>query len=87
MPLSVTNIVYHDVLDSTADPDPVSSQTDKEDHVLKLIWATSSSFSHDFLNDTLTLDEEIIKDMNVSNRTWDDMCHHSYFLSDLVRIE
>jgi hypothetical protein len=34
MPLSVTEIAYQVVLDSTVDPDPVSSQTDEEDPVL-----------------------------------------------------
>jgi hypothetical protein len=54
---------------------------------LKPIWATSSSFSHDFLNDTLPSDEEIIEAMNGSDRPWDDMHHRSYFLPDLARIE
>jgi hypothetical protein len=60
---------------------------DEEDHVLKPIWATSSSFSHDFLDDTLPSDEEIIEAMNGSDRPWDDMHHHSYFLPELARIE
>jgi hypothetical protein len=60
---------------------------DEEDHVLKPIWATSSSCSHDCLNDTLTFDEAILEAMNGLDRPWDDMHHHSYFLPDLVRIE
>jgi hypothetical protein len=35
IPLSVVEIVYQAVLDSTADPDPVSSQIDEENLVLK----------------------------------------------------
>jgi hypothetical protein len=47
MPLSTTEIVYQVVLDSSVDPDPVTSQTDEEDPVLKPVWATSSSCSRD----------------------------------------
>jgi hypothetical protein len=87
MPLSVTEIVYQVVLDSSVDPDPVTSQTDEEDHVLKPVWATSSSFSPDCLDDTLPSDEAIIEAMNGSDRPWDDMHHRSYFLPELARIE
>jgi hypothetical protein len=87
MPLSVTEIAYQVVLDSSVDPDPVTSQTDEEDPVLKPIWATSSSFSHDCLDDTLPSDEAIIEAMNGSDRPWDDMHHRSYFLPELARIE
>jgi hypothetical protein len=51
------------------------------------MWATSSSFSHDFLNDTLPSDEAIVEVMNGSNRPWDDMHHHSYLLPELARIK
>jgi hypothetical protein len=87
MPLLVTEIVYQVVLDSTAKPDPVSSQMDEEDHVLKPVWATSLSCSHDCLNDTLPSDEGIVEAMNGSDRPWDDMHHRSYFLPELARIE
>jgi hypothetical protein len=33
------------------------------------------------------LDEEILEAMNGSDRPWDDMHHHSYFLLELSRIE
>jgi hypothetical protein len=79
--------VYQVVLDSTVDPDPVSSQMDEEDPVLQPIWATSSSCSHDFLDDTLPSDEAILEAMNGPDRPWDDMHHRSYFLPELVRIE
>jgi hypothetical protein len=87
MPLSAAEIAYQVVLDSSIDPDPISSQTDEEDHVLKPVWATSSSFSHDCLDDTLPSDQAILEAMNGSNRPWDDMHHHSYFLLEFVRIE
>jgi hypothetical protein len=86
MPLSVAYIVYQVVLDSTVEMDPVSSQTEEEDAILQPIWATSSSCLHDFLNDTLTLDESILEAMNGPDRPWDDMHHRSYFLPKLVRI-
>ena len=87
MPLSTTKIAYQFVLDSSSNPNPVNSQTDKEDHVLRLVWATSLSYSHDFLDDTLTSDEAIIEAMNGSKKPWDDMHHRSYFLLELERIE
>jgi hypothetical protein len=52
-----------------------------------LVWATSSYFSHDFLDDTLTLDEAILEAMNGPDRPLDDMHHLSYFLLYLVRIQ
>jgi hypothetical protein len=57
MPLSTTEIAYKVVLDSSTDPNPITSQTNEEDHVLDLVWATSSSCSLDCLNETLPLDE------------------------------
>jgi hypothetical protein len=85
--LSVAKIAYQVVLDSSFDLDHVSSQKDEEDHVLKNAWATSSSCSHDSLDDTLPLDEAIVEVMNVSDRPWDDMHHRFYFLPELARIE
>jgi hypothetical protein len=35
MPLSATNIAYQVVLDSSANPDPVTLQTDEEDPILR----------------------------------------------------
>jgi hypothetical protein len=84
MPLLTTKIVYQVVLDSSANPDPVTSQTNDDDIVLKPVWATSSSFSHDCLDDTLPSDEAIIEAMNGSDRPWDDMHHRSYFLQSLL---
>jgi hypothetical protein len=55
MPLSTEEIAYQVVLDSSADPDPVTSQTDEEDPVLRPVWATSLSCSHDFLDETFPL--------------------------------
>jgi hypothetical protein len=47
IPSSTEEIMYQVVLDSAADLDHVSLQKNKDDHVLKPIWATSSSFYHD----------------------------------------
>jgi hypothetical protein len=79
MSLSTTEIAYQVVLDSSADPDPVPSPTDEED----LVWATLLSCSHDCLDETLSSDEA----MNGSDKPWDDMHHHSYFVLELERIE
>jgi hypothetical protein len=83
MPLSETKIVYQYVLDSSVDPDPVTSPTDEEDPVLKPVWATLLYFSHDFLDETFPSDEA----MNGFDIPWDDMHHRSYFLTYLARIE
>jgi hypothetical protein len=87
MPLSTTKIQYQAILDSSADPDPVPSQTVEEDPILRLVWATSLSCSHDFLDETLPSDEAILEAMNFFERPWDDMHHRSYFLPSLERIE
>jgi hypothetical protein len=63
MPLSTTKIVYQVILDSSTNPNVVTSQTNEEDLVLYPIWATSSSCSHEFLDDTLPSDETIIEAM------------------------
>jgi hypothetical protein len=87
MPLSAVDIVYQVVLDSSVDPNHVTSPIDEEDLVLMPMWATLLSCSHDFLNDNLPLDEAIIEAMNGSDKPRDDMHHRSYFLSELERIE
>jgi hypothetical protein len=70
MALSIVEIAYQVVLDSSTDPDPITSPTDEEDSVLKPIWDTSSSCSHDFLDETFLLDKSIIKDMNGLTLEW-----------------
>jgi hypothetical protein len=83
MLLSTAEIAYQVVLDSFIDPDPVPSSTDEED----LVWDTSLSCSHDFLDGTLSLEEAIIEAMNGSDKPWDDMHHRSYFLPEIERIK
>jgi hypothetical protein len=87
MPLLATNIVYQVVLDSSIDPNHLPSLTDEEDLFSRPVCATSFSFSHDFLDDTFPSEEAIIEAMNGSDKPWDDMHHHSYFLLELERIE
>jgi hypothetical protein len=87
MPLSKTKIVYQVVLDSSADPNPVTSLTNKEDPDIRPVWVTSLSCSHDFLNENLPFDEAIIESMNASDKPWDDMHHRSYFLPELEIIK
>jgi hypothetical protein len=87
MPLSIAEIVYQVVLDSSVDPDLVPLPTDEEDLVSRPIWATLLSCSHDFLDGTFPSDETIIEAMNGSDKSWDDMHYHSYFLLELERIE
>jgi hypothetical protein len=45
------------------------------------------SCSYDYLDGNFPLDEAIIESMNGSNKPWDDMHHHSYFLPEFERIE
>jgi hypothetical protein len=59
---------------------------DEKDHFLDPVWATSSSCSHDYLDENLPSNEDIIKAMNDSDRAWDDMHNRSYFLLELARI-
>jgi hypothetical protein len=87
MLLSTTEITYQGILDSYADPDPIPSQTVKEDPVLRPAWATSLYCSHDFLDETFPSNEAILEAMNVSKRPWDNMHHRSYFLPSLERVE
>jgi hypothetical protein len=63
------------ILYATVDPDPSSSWMDEVDPVLEPVWATHSSCSHDFLDDTLPSDEAIIEAMYGPNRHLDDMHH------------
>jgi hypothetical protein len=71
IPLSTMEIVYQIVLDSSTDLNPVTSSTDEEDLVLRPVWATSLSCSHDFLDETFPSDESILEAMNGSERPWD----------------
>jgi hypothetical protein len=87
MPLSTMKIVYQVILDSYADLDPVTSSTDEEDPILRPVWATSLSCSHDFLDGNFPSDEAIIEAMNGSDKPWDDMHHCSYFFPELERIK
>jgi hypothetical protein len=80
--LSVAEIAYPTLLDSSVDPDPVSSQTNKEDPVLEPVWATLSYFSHYFLDDTLPSYESIVEAINDPDKSWNDMQHRSYFLPE-----
>jgi hypothetical protein len=85
MPLLIVEIACQVVLDSLVDHDLVTSPMDEEDPILRPMWATSLSCSHEFLDGTLPSDEAIIKFMNGFERPWDDMHHRSYFLPGLVR--
>jgi hypothetical protein len=87
MTLPSSKVVYQDILDAIADPNPSSSLTDEVDLVLEPIWAAHSYFSHDFLDDTLPSDEAMLEAMSGPDRPWDDMNHRSYFLPKLVKIE
>jgi hypothetical protein len=75
MPLLVVEIEYQVVIESSIDPDSVTSSTDKEDPILRPIWATLLTCSHDFLNETFLSNEAILEAMNSSKRPWDDMHH------------
>jgi len=79
--------VYQSVLNATFDPDPFSSQTNEEDHVLEPVLAIQYSYSHDCLDDTLPSNEAILEVMYGSDRPWEDMHHCSYFLPELVSIK
>jgi hypothetical protein len=66
MSLLEIEIAYQSILDSSVDPNHVPLQTVEEDPVLRPMWATSLSCSHDFLDETLPSDEAILEAMNVS---------------------
>jgi hypothetical protein len=87
MPLSIAEISYQVVLDSSVNPNLVNSPMDEEDPVLRPVWTTSLSCSHDFFDESFPSDEAIIEAMNGSEKPWDDMHHRSYFLRELERIE
>jgi hypothetical protein len=87
IPLSIVDIAYQVVLESSVDLDPFTSQTNEEDPILEPVWTTWSSCSCDFLNEDFPSNESIIESMNGSDKPWDDMHHHSYFLLELPRIE
>jgi hypothetical protein len=87
MPLLVVEITYQFVIESFIDLDPITSLTNKEDHVLKPIWATSLSFLHDSIDETFPSDYAIIEAMNGSSKPWNDMHHRSYFLPEFAIIE
>ena len=53
IPLLAAKVGYQSIIDATVDPDPSSSWKDEVDPILDPIWATQSSCSHDFLDDTL----------------------------------
>jgi hypothetical protein len=61
--------------------------TDKEDPVLRPVWATSLSCLHDFPDETFPSDKAILEAINGSNRPWDYMHHRFYFLPSLEIIE
>jgi hypothetical protein len=87
MPLLETDILYQVVLDSSANPNSVTSPTNKEDLVLRPMWVTSLSCSHDLLYENLPLDKAIIESMNGFDKPWDYMHHCSYFLPELEGIK
>jgi hypothetical protein len=51
MPLSEAEIAYQAILDSSVNPDPITSPMDEEDPVLRPVWATSLSCSCGCLDD------------------------------------
>jgi hypothetical protein len=57
------------------------------DLVLETIWVAHSSRFHDFLDDTLPLDEAILEAIPSPDRTWDNLHRRSYFVPELERIE
>jgi hypothetical protein len=87
LPLLAIDIAYQVVLDSSIDPNPITSQMDGEDLICKPMWATLSSCSHHYLDETFPLDEAIIESMNGSEKPWDDMHHCTCFLPEISRIE
>ena len=84
--MSITEVVYHSILDANVGLDPSSSRKDEVDPILDPIWVVQSSCSLDLFDDTLPSDEAILEAMSGLDSPWDDMHHQSYFLSKLVRI-
>jgi hypothetical protein len=86
MSISTIEIGYQAILDSSTDPDLVPSQMVEEDPVLRPMWATLLSCSHDFLDETFPSNEAILETMNFFERPWDYMHHRSYFSQVLKKL-
>jgi hypothetical protein len=85
MPLSIAEVAYSTIQQSSVDPYPTPTQ--ELDLVLKPIWAQGSLVDNDSLDLVFPSDEVIIEVMTSLDRPWDDLHHRSYFLPELRRIE
>jgi hypothetical protein len=80
IPLSAIEVVYRDILDTIANPNPSSSLMNEVDPFLEPVWAAQSTCSCDCFDDNLPLDESILEAISSPDRPWDDIHHRSYFL-------
>jgi hypothetical protein len=85
MPLSVAEVAYSLVQQTSAHTDPTPAQ--EFDPLLEPIWAQGSLAHTDSLDLVLPFDEAIIEAMTSPDKPWEDLHHRSYFLPELSRIE
>jgi hypothetical protein len=85
MPLSVAEVVYSLVQQTSAAPDPTPTQ--ELNPLPEPIWAQGSLATTDSLDLVLPFDEVVIEAMTSPDKPWDDLHHRSYFLPELHRIE
>jgi hypothetical protein len=85
IPLSVVEVAYSLVQQSSVDLDPTPAQ--ELDPVLEPIWDQDSLATTDSLELVLPYDKAIIEALTGLDRPWDDLHHKYYFLPELRRIE
>jgi hypothetical protein len=84
-PLSDAEVAYSMVQQTSATPDPISTQ--ELDPLFEPIWDQNSLVDTDSLDLVLPSDEAIIEAMTGPDKPWEDLHHRSYFLPELHRIE
>jgi hypothetical protein len=85
MPLSATEVAYYLVQQASSNTDPTPAQ--EFDPLLEPIWAQGSPADTDSLDLVFPYDEAIIEAITSPEKSWEDIHHRSYFLSELRRIE
>jgi hypothetical protein len=85
MPLSVVEVAYSLVQQTSSSTDPTLAQ--EFDPLLEPIRAQGSLAGTDSLDSVFSSDEAVIEEMTSLDKPWDDLHHISYFLPELSRIK